>query len=75
MNKREFLDALRHGLYGLPQDDIEERLGFYAEMIDDRMAEGLSETEAVADLGTARIASPIEKSPAPTIAAPRSTLP
>ncbi len=52
MNKSEFLDALRHGLYGLPQDDIEERLGFYAEMIDDRMAEGLSETEAVADLGT-----------------------
>ena len=52
MNKNEFLDALRRGLCGLPQDDIEERLSFYAEMIDDRMAEGLSETEAVADLGT-----------------------
>ncbi len=52
MNKSEFLDALRLGLYGLPQEDIEERLLFYAEMIDDRMAEGLSEREAVAEMGT-----------------------
>ena len=46
MNKREFLASLRNGLYGLPQDDIEERLGFYAEMIDDRMEEGLTEEQA-----------------------------
>lgn len=52
MNKREFLAQLRLGLSGLPQDDIEERLIFYSEMIDDRMEEGLSETEAVGSIGT-----------------------
>lgn len=52
MNKQAFLDALRAGLSGLPQEDIEERLGFYSEMIDDRMEEGLSEEEAVAGVGS-----------------------
>ena len=47
MNKQEFLVELRKGLSGLPQSDIEERLSFYSEMIDDRMEEGLSESEAV----------------------------
>lgn len=47
MNKQEFLTQLRKGLSGLPQNDIEERLTFYSEMIDDRMEEGLSEEEAV----------------------------
>ena len=51
MNKQEFLNALRYGLSGLPQDDVEERLVFYSEMIDDRMEEGLSEEEAVAQAG------------------------
>lgn len=50
MNKQEFLAALREGLQGLPQDDIEERVGFYAEMIDDRTEEGVSEEAAVAAL-------------------------
>ena len=52
MNKKEFLVQLRMGLSGLPQDDIEERLAFYSEMIDDRMEEGLSEAEAVCAMGT-----------------------
>lgn len=52
MNKQEFLDGLRKGLTGLPQDDIEERLAFYSEMIDDRTEEGLSEKEAVAEVGS-----------------------
>lgn len=51
MNKRDFLAGLRKGLSGLPQADIEERLTFYAEMLDDRMEEGLSEEEAVAAIG------------------------
>lgn len=51
MNKLEFLTRLRSGLTGLPHDDIEERVGFYSEMIDDRMEEGLSEEEAVAQVG------------------------
>ena len=39
MTKQEFLAELRRGLSGLPQNDIEERLNFYSEMIDDRMEE------------------------------------
>ena len=52
MSKQEFLAKLRKGLSGLPQDDIEERLTFYSEMIDDRMEEGLSEEDAVSEIGS-----------------------
>ncbi len=51
MNKAEFLAGLKTGLAGLPQDEVEERLAFYGEMIDDRMEEGLAEEEAVAGVG------------------------
>ena len=51
MSKQEFLAQLRKGLSGLPQDDIEERLTFYGEMIEDRKEEGLSEEEAVSAVG------------------------
>lgn len=51
MNKQELLAELRRGLSGLPQEDIEERLSFYSEMIDDIMEEGLSEEEAVGKIG------------------------
>ena len=50
MNKQEYLAALRQGLSGLPIDDGEERLNFYSEMIDDRMEEGKSEEQVVAEL-------------------------
>ena len=50
MNKEKFLDALRRRLSGLPQEDIDERIAFYEEMIDDRMEEGLSEEEATATI-------------------------
>ena len=52
MTKQEFLNQLRMGISGLPQEDISERLTFYREMIDDRMEEGLSEEEAVAAVGS-----------------------
>lgn len=52
MTKLKFLFALRDKLSGLPQEDVEERLGFYSEMIEDRMEEGLSEEEAVAAVGS-----------------------
>ena len=52
MNKQIFLSELRTRLSGLPQEDIEERLGFYEEMIDDRMEDGCSEEEAVAGVGS-----------------------
>ncbi len=52
MTKQEFLTSLREGLRGLPPADIEERIAFYDEMIDDRMEEGLTEEEALAELGS-----------------------
>lgn len=51
MKRLEFLLQLRERLSCLPQDDMEERLTFYNEMIDDLMEEGLSEQEAVAQIG------------------------
>ena len=51
MNKQQFLDALKKELCGLSQDDIQESLDFYSEMIDDHIEEGLSEEEAVASIG------------------------
>ena len=53
MNKEEFLNTLRARLSGLPEEDIEERLSFYSEMIDDRMEDGITEEEAVAGIGPA----------------------
>ena len=52
MSKQEFLVQLRKGLSGFPQGDIEERVTFYSEMIDDRIEEGITEEEAVAKIGT-----------------------
>ncbi|MBR5223683.1 MAG: DUF1700 domain-containing protein [Clostridia bacterium] len=52
MTKLNFLFELRDKLSGLPKEDIEERLNFYSEMIEDRIEEGLLEEEAVAAIGT-----------------------
>ena len=52
MNKQEFLVQLRKGLSGLPKDDIDERLTFYSEMIDDRMEDGIPEETAVREIGS-----------------------
>lgn len=53
MKKQEFLNLLKSKLSGLPKEDIEERISFYEEMIDDRTEEGIPEEQAVADIGTA----------------------
>ncbi len=52
MTKLKFLLLLNEKLSCLSQEDREERLSFYSEMIEDRMEEGLSEKEAVAAVGT-----------------------
>ena len=52
MNKQEFLESLRAALSGLPEDNIEESILFYSEMIDDRTEDGMSEEEAIADIGS-----------------------
>lgn len=52
MTKLKFLLELNDRLSGLPKSEVEERLSFYNEAIEDRMEEGLSEEEAVAAIGS-----------------------
>ena len=52
MNKQTFLSELRKRLAGLPKKELEERLAFYSEAIDDRIEDGLTEEQAVAGIGS-----------------------
>ncbi len=52
MTKLGFLLSLKDRLSGLPQNEVEERLSFYSEMIEDRIEEGLSEEDAVSAVGS-----------------------
>ena len=52
MTKQEFLAELRRRLDGVPKSEIEERVAFYSEMIDDQVEEGASEEEAILTLGS-----------------------
>ena len=51
MNKQEFLEKIRNQLAGLSEDDIKKSIDYYTEMIEDRMEEGLTEEEAVKEMG------------------------
>ncbi|MBD5161736.1 MAG: DUF4097 family beta strand repeat protein [Oscillibacter sp.] len=46
----QFLNNLYHHLYGLTRDQAEQHLTYYAEMLADRMEEGMTEEEAVAGM-------------------------
>lgn len=52
MNKEQFIAALRSKISGLPQSDIDKSLDYYSEIIDDRVEDGISEEQAVNDLGS-----------------------
>lgn len=52
MRKQEFLDRLERLLACLPADQVAESKAFYAEAIDDRMEDGMTEEEAVAAMGS-----------------------
>ena len=52
MTKINFILSLHDKLSGFPRKEVEERLNFYSEMIEDRIEEGLSEEEAVAAVGS-----------------------
>ena len=52
MRKQEFLDELQMKLSGLPRKDIEERIAFYSEILDDRIEEGYAEEDAVREIGS-----------------------
>ena len=57
MNKQEYLDTLRKKLDGLPKKDVEHAISYYTEMIDDRIEDGMSESEAVADIVSPEVAA------------------
>lgn len=72
MTKKEFLAALKIKLRAIPRAELRERLGFYSEIIDDKMEEGLTEGEAIAEIGNiddvaeqilaeARVEEPVKK--------------
>ncbi len=52
MTKSSFLEELADALCDLAQDDIQNSLDYYSEMIDERIEAGMSEEDAVAELGT-----------------------
>lgn len=52
MNKQDFLLSLRKEISKLPQTQIDEHITFYSEMIDDRIEDGLSEEQAVLQIGS-----------------------
>ena len=52
MTKQAFFTELKARLSGLPSAEANERFSFYDEMINDRIEDGLSEEEAVAQVGT-----------------------
>ncbi len=52
MNRQEFLDDVKARLEGLSEEDITKALSFYEEAIDDRTEDGLSEEDAIKDIGT-----------------------
>ena len=51
MTKEVFLKTLREKLKVLPEEDIEERISFYEEIINDKMDEGKTEEQAVEEIG------------------------
>lgn len=51
MDKAEFLSRLGAALAKLPKHEVEQSVAFYAEMIDDRIEDGMDEQTAVSSLG------------------------
>ena len=51
MNKQEFIEKLRNKLSTLPQQEVEDRIAFYSEMIDDKIEDGILEEDAVNEIG------------------------
>lgn len=52
MNKAEFLNELKKLISEYPTEETEKSMEYYAEMIDDRVEDGMTEAEAVASLGS-----------------------
>lgn len=55
MNRVKFIQTLRKHLSELPAYEVEKSVNYFNEMIDDRIEEGMTEEEAVADIGDVRL--------------------
>lgn len=51
MNKEQFLSAMCYRLQGVSSLERQKTVDYYAEMIDDRIEDGMSEEDAVAAMG------------------------
>ncbi len=51
-NKKDFINEIRTALKGLPADTIDEAVGYYEELLEDYLEEGLSEQESIGRLGS-----------------------
>ncbi len=52
MNRQEFLAAIEEKLEGMPDEDVSSSLDYYEEMINERIDDGMSEEEAIRDMGS-----------------------
>lgn len=52
MTKADFINSIQSRLDGMPEDEIQKSVDYFSEMIDDRMEDGMSEEEAVSEIGT-----------------------
>lgn len=52
MNKEQLLTEVKQKISALPQNDIEKSLDYYSEIIDDYIEDGLSEEQAIEQIGT-----------------------
>lgn len=51
MTKNDFIKKLRKSISHLPPEEIEKSINFYSESIEDRIEDGMTEEEAVSQLG------------------------
>ena len=52
MRKQDFIKELRINLSFLPKEEIEDRISFYSELIDDKIEEGLKEEDVIKSIGS-----------------------
>lgn len=51
MRKQDFIKELRLNLSFLPKEEIDDRISFYSELIDDKIEEGVKEEDAIKSIG------------------------
>ena len=52
MTKNEFTAQIYSRLKGMPEEDLARSLDYYSEMIDDRIEEGVTEEDAILEIGS-----------------------